>query len=194
MSIKEVIKKESFELKNWKRPFESVAFIVLSVLIFQQLVYLIINIINFKKSGWFSTANFATSNLQGFVSRIVGIDSSKVLFMIFGILAWLFYYFALYMLVFRYAEKHNLAKWVWTLFVAFGPTLIFIPPYIFFIVYAYRIYFVRFFKRIKQEFNEFDYNKPLEEDSEITNTDIKKSKKESEETTVENHEVEKSDN
>jgi len=80
------------------------------------------------------------------------------------------------MLVYKYAEKHNLAKWVWTLFVTFGPTLVFIPPYIFFIIYANRVYFARFFKRVKQEFGEFNINEFEKTENKPNELENKKSK------------------
>jgi hypothetical protein len=66
--------------------------------------------------------------------------------------------------VWNYARKRNLAKWTWTLFVVFGPTILLIPPYIFFVAYAYRTYLVRFFKKVVSEFKEYNPDEPLKED------------------------------
>jgi hypothetical protein len=154
MGVKEIIKSEKDELKSFNRPYEPVAFIVLAVLIFQQLVFLVKNLVDFSNLGWFSTANFASANLQGFVSRIVGIDSTSILFIILGIIAWLAYYFVLYLLVWKFAKTQKLAKWTWTLFVAFGPTIFLAPPYIWFILYVFRDYIMGFFKKIVVDFKE----------------------------------------
>ncbi|MBN2833371.1 MAG: hypothetical protein JXR48_00235 [Candidatus Delongbacteria bacterium] len=156
MGVKEIIKSEKDELQNFNRPYEPVAFIVLAVLIFQQLVFLVKNLIDFADLGWFSTASFASANLQGFVSRIVGINSTSVLFIILGIIAWLAYYVVLYLLVWKFAKTQKLAKWTWTLFVAFGPTIFLAPPFIWFILYVYRDYIIRFFKKVVNDFKEKD--------------------------------------
>lgn len=137
MSVNEILKNEKEDLKSFKKVYESVSFLILMVLIFQQITFLIINLINFSKSGWFSTNNFATANLQAFVSRIVGINSSSTVFIILGILAWVFYYFLVYLLVWNFCNKQGHAKWTWTLFVTFGPTIFLAPAYIWYILYIF---------------------------------------------------------
>lgn len=166
MGLKEAIENERKELQSVKRPYETVAFIIFAVLVFQQLFFLVKNFIDFLNNGFFSTTFMVNANLQNFVTRIVTIDSSKWLFVILGIAAWVLYYFALYLLVWNYSRKHNLAKWTWTLFVAFGPTIFLAPAYIWFVIYAYRFYLVRFAKRVVSEFKSFDPNHKFAEEEE----------------------------
>ena len=164
MGVKEVLKKEENDLLKFKKVYESIAFLTLVVLIFQQLFYLVVNIINFADLGWFSVNNFATANLQAFVGRIVNINSGSVVFMIFGILAWFVYYFLLYFLVWRFANKQKMAKWTWTLFVAFGPTLFFIPAYVWFILYSFRKPIIGVIKKIAVEYKEHNVEDDVEEE------------------------------
>jgi len=176
MGFKQVLKKEAASLKSFKKVYETVAFLALAVLIFQQLFYLVVNIINFSRLGFFSVNNFCTSNLQGFVARIVGINNTSVVFMILGILAWFVYYFFLYLLVFRFAQKQKMAKWTWTLFVAFGPTILFVPSYIWFILFAFRKPLMIVMRKILAEFNETE----ILEDEEIEEEEIVEEDKEEE--------------
>ena len=152
MSFKDNFSKEKTDLLKFKKAYETVAFFALMVLIFQQLFFLVVNIINYSKFGFFSTANFVSANLQAFVSRIVGINNTSVIFMIFGILAWLGYYALLYLVVFVPAHKRNMSKWTWTLYVAFGPTILFIPAYIWFILYLFRTPIINTVKKVVEEY------------------------------------------
>lgn len=151
MSLKERIKKETDNLKSFKKFYEMIAFIVLAVLIFQQLFFLVFNLIDFDKNKWFSTSNFATSNLQGFVTRIVGLDSKSVLVVIIAIVAWILYYVFLYFVVFKFSNNRGMSKWTWTLFVAFGPTIFLAPAYIWFILFAFRNEIYSIFKKMISE-------------------------------------------
>jgi heme/copper-type cytochrome/quinol oxidase subunit 2 len=165
MSLKETLKQESEELKNFKKVYETVAFFGLLILVFQQIFYLVVNLIN-STSNFFSTANFATANLQGFVSRIVNINSGNVIFIILGILAWLAYYVALYFLVWRFAEKREMSKWTWTLFVAFGATIFLAPAFIWFILFAFRYEIFNAYKKVVEDYKkgkEAPKQKELEE-------------------------------
>lgn len=168
MSFKEVFDKEVKDLKKVKRPYETAAFLLFAILLGQQLIFLfkalIELIFNINNVSFLSTTGWCTSNLMGFVSRIVFIDSSNWFYIIMGVLAYFLYYFLIYIFVWNYAKKHNLAKWTWTVFIVFGPTLILIPPYIFFVVYAYRSYFVRFAKKLSSEFKDYNPEQPLPED------------------------------
>ena len=152
MSLKETLKHESEDLKSLKKVYETIAFLALMVLVFQQLFYLVVNLINYGKNNFFSTANFASANLQGFVSRIVGINSNSVIFIILGILAWLAYYAALYFLVWRFAGKRDMSKWTWTLFVAFGPTIFLAPAFIWFILFAFRYEIFGVYKKVVEDY------------------------------------------
>ncbi len=169
MGFKEVIGKEKRELTNVKRPYETVAFILFSLLVFQQLFYWVRNLINFMKASnnWFSTANIIVGgNLQGFVVRIINVDSSKWMYVILGLLSYVLYYFLIYVFVWNYCGKRGLAKWTWTLFVVFGPTLVLVPAYVFFVIYVFRPYLARFAKKFVAEFKEFNPNQEFPEDVE----------------------------
>ena len=98
MSSGDSFNKEVNNLVKFKKVYESIACITLLILIFQQFAYLIVNIINFATGSFFSTANFANANLQGFISRIVNINSSSWIFAVLGILAWFGYYALLFFL------------------------------------------------------------------------------------------------
>jgi len=166
MSFKEVLDKEVKDLKKVKRPYETAAFLLFAILLVQQLIYLFKALIDviFNNVNFLTTNGWCTSNLMGFVARIVNLNSTNWFFIIMGILAYFLYYFLIYIFVWNYAKKHNLAKWTWTVFIVFGPTILFIPPYIFFVLYAYRSYFVRFVKKLTTEFKEYDAEQPLPED------------------------------
>ena len=169
MGLKEIIQQEKKDLKSAKRPYETVAFILFALLVYQQLFYWFINIIDFMKVGttWFSVANITTQgNLQGFVIRIISINISSWLWVILGFIAFLGYYVLIYFFVWNYCKKNNLAKWTWTLFVVFGPTIFLTPPFVWFAIYVFRPYIARFAKRIVFEFKEFDPNNVFEEEKE----------------------------
>ena len=89
MGFKETFQQEKKELSSVKRPYESVAFILFSLLVFQQLFYLFKNLIDFMKPTitWFSTGGITIGgNLQGFVTRIFGINPSSWLWVILGVI------------------------------------------------------------------------------------------------------------
>jgi hypothetical protein len=118
-------------------------------------------------NSWFSTANILTQgNLQTFILRIINIDSSKWVWVIFGLLAFIGYYVLIYFFVWNYCKKNNLAKWTWSLFVVFGPTIFLAPPFIWFAIYVFRPYIARFAKRVVVEFKEFDPNEEFPEEVE----------------------------
>jgi len=158
MGFKEEIDREKYALKSNKRPYETVSFIIFAILMLQQLFYLGRNLwLFFKNGAFFSTANITVvSRLQGFFNRIVNIDSSKWIFVIAAIAALAFYYFLIYIFVWNYLKKRNKAKWTWTLLVVFGPNIFFMPSYLFFAVYVFRVYFFRFLKSIVEEYKAFD--------------------------------------
>lgn len=180
MGIKEVLNEEIKDIKKVKRPYETAAFVLFAILLLQQVVYLGYYLIRLiaGKTTFLSTNGWCTSNLMNYVSRIVNLDSTNWFFIVLGIAAFALYYFLIYLFVWNYAKKNNLAKWTWTLFVVFGPTVFFIPPYIWFVIYAFRPYLARFVKRVVKEFKEFDPEKPMSEDlpdpdSEQKNEEIK---------------------
>lgn len=166
MGIKEVLNEEVKDLKKVKRPYETAAFVLFAILLLQQLIYLGYHMIRLVAGtvNFLSTTGWCTSNLMTFVSRIVGLNSTNWFYIILGILAYVLYYFLIYIFVWNYAKKNNLAKWTWTLFIVFGPTILFVPPYIWFVIYAFRPYLARFIKRVVKEFKEYDPEKPMPED------------------------------
>ena len=169
MGFKETFQQEKRDLKAVKRPYETVAFLLFALLLLQQLFYWVKNLIDFMKVGnsWFSTANILTQgNLQTFILRIINIDSSKWVWVIFGLLAFIGYYVLIYFFVWNYCKKNNLAKWTWSLFVVFGPTIFLAPPFIWFAIYVFRPYIARFAKRVVVEFKEFDPNEEFPEEVE----------------------------
>ena len=175
MSFKENFENEVKDLKSFKKFYETIAFFVFSILVVQQLFFLVVNLIDFKKNTWFSTNNFSTSNLQGYVNRIVGIDSSSVLVVIIAIIAWVLYYVFLYFVVFKFSSKRGMSKWTWTLFVAFGPTIFLAPAYIWFILFAYRYEIYSIFKKLVTEIGT-KYEKPDKKEAnkkEINKTETK---------------------
>lgn len=169
MSFKEKFEQERRELQSIKRPYESVAFLLFGLLVLQQLFWLFKNLIDFldPNQTWFSTGGIITAgNNMGFITRIYSVDNSKWIWVILGTLAYFGYYFLIYLLVWNYCKKNDLAKWTWTLFVVFGPGIILIPSYVFFVAYAFRPYLVRFFKKMYVEFTEFDPNQQFPEEIE----------------------------
>jgi len=169
MGFKEEIDREKYALKANKRPYETLSFIIFTILMIQQLFYLGRNLWLFlKNGGFFSTANITVvSRTQNFFNRIVNIDSSKWLYISLAILALAFYYFLVYVFVWNYLKKENKAKWTWTLFVVFGPTVFLAPSYVWFAIYAFRKYFFRFIKTVIEEYKAFDPKKLDEEDAKI---------------------------
>lgn len=165
MSLKDQFSKEKEAIINNKRPYETAAFIIFSVLIIQQLFFLFRAIIKFmdKANNFFSTANITiTTNNQGFFNRIVNIDSSSWMYVLLAIAALAFYYFLIYLFVWNYCRKRDLAKWTWTLIVVFGPGIFLIPAYIWYVAYVFRPYIFRFIKRGIEEYKAFNPDQELE--------------------------------
>jgi len=107
--------------------------------------------------GNFSTANITVvSNLQGFFNRYIFIDSTSGFYVTIAVILLLLYYYLIYRLVWKYCKKYGKAKWTWTLLVVFGPTIFFVPPYIFFAIYVFRQYFFRFIYSIVEEYKAFN--------------------------------------
>lgn len=66
------------------------------------------------------------------------------------------YYFLIYIFVWNYCKKRNLAKWTWTTLLVFGPGMLFIPAYMLYIIYIFREYIFKFIKTIIEEYKAFD--------------------------------------
>jgi hypothetical protein len=167
MGFKEELSKETKDLQNVKRPYESAAFILFAILIVQQLFFLFKNLFDFIKPAntWFSTANITnTTNNQAFFSRIINIDSSSWIYVILALVGLGLYYFLVYAFVWNYCRKRGLAKWTWTLFVVFGPGIFLAPAYIWYTIYVFRPYIFRFIKRGVEEYKAFNPNQVFKEE------------------------------
>ncbi len=165
MSFKEKFSNEAKDLRSFKKFYETIAFIVLAALILQQMFHLVWNLRNFVKNDWFTMNNVATANLQGFVGRTIGMDPTSTFWVIASIAAWVLYYVFMYFAVFNFASKRGMSKWTWTLFVLFGPNVIFAPAYIWFILFAYRYEIYAIFRKVVKEVGES--GEDLEEDVEV---------------------------
>lgn len=180
MGLKEEFNREQKDLLDVKRPYETAAFILFSLLFLQQLFYLGRNFIRFAFDNtvtFMSTANITVGgNLMTFVTRILNIDNTKWIYVLLGIGMWLLYYVLIYFFVWNYCKKRGLAKWTWTTFVAFGP-VIFAPPYIWFAIYVFRPYIMRFVKKAVVEFKEFDPNQEFPEELEEPEPVVKEESK-----------------
>ncbi len=168
MSFKQEFEKEKADLVHNKRPYETAAAIIFAVLMFQQIGFLLYRtveyLIDLFKAGvtpYFSCNGMTT---PAFFARIIGIDSSAVIVVILAIAALALWYFLIYVFVFRYLKRRGEAKWTWTTLILFGPTLLFMPPYIFFIIYVFRPYFFRFIKTIVEEYKAFDVKTKFKEE------------------------------
>jgi len=171
MSLKEVLQEERQDLQSIKRPYETAAFIIFMLLFIQQLAWL-------GKALWqfifdsttitfLSVANWCNANNQGWIARIVTIDSTKWVWVIAGLLGYVLYWAIIYFLVWDYCKRHGYAKWTWTTLVVFLPgNLLFMPAYMWFIVYVFRPYIMRFIKRAMVEYKQFDPNHKFEEELE----------------------------
>ncbi len=177
MGLKEEFNREQKELLESKRPYETAAFILFSLLFLQQLFYLGRNFIRFAFDStvtFMSTTNITVGgNLMTFVTRILNIDSTKWIYVLLAIGMWLLYYVLIYYFVWNYCKKRGLAKWTWTTFVVFGPAIFLAPPYIWFVIYVFRPYIMRFIKKAVVEFREFDPNKEFPEEGEDYQSKVK---------------------
>jgi len=176
MGFSEEFKKESQALKDVKRPYETAAFLIFAIMLFQQLAYWVIRILKFNKDindaagTWSPNFNTNLPTTPAFVIRIIQVDATKWFYVLLGLIGLVLWYFLIYLFVWNYCKKRNLAKWTWTVLIAFLPVnILFIPAYILYAVYVFRPYFFRFIKRIVEEYKAYDPSKPfaeeLEEDS-----------------------------
>lgn len=161
MGFRDDLEREKYSLMSSRRPYETAAFIIFALLFTQQLFYLGRNLFIFiKDGGFFSTTNITNvGNLQAFFNRTVFVDSSKISWVFLAVLLLALYYFLIYIFVWRYCKKRNLAKWTWTTLVVFGPGMFFMPAYMFYILYIFREYIFRFIKTIIEEYKAFDPKK-----------------------------------
>ncbi len=175
MGLKENIDKEKRSLMSARRPYETAAFIIFSLLFLQQMFYLIRSLYKFIKDGGFFVATNITgvANLQAFFNRTLFVDSSKWTWVILAIGLLVLYYFLIYIFVWRYCKKRNLAKWTWTTLVVFGPGLFFMPAYMFYIIYVFREYIFKFIKTVVEEYKAFDPKEMASKEALITKEEEK---------------------
>lgn len=171
MSFKEVVQRERADLQGVKRPYETAAFILFALLFFQQVAWLAKALFQFIFDAttitWLSTANWCNAQNQGFIARIVNVDNSAWMWVIAGLAAWVLYYVLIYFLVWDYCKRHGYAKWTWTTLVVFLPVnIIFMPAYMWYVVYVFRPYIMRFIKRGVEEYKSFDPNLQFKEEIE----------------------------
>jgi hypothetical protein len=171
MGFKEQFQQEKKDLQNVKRPYETAAFLIFAVMLFQQLFYWVLRLIqhfkNIKAAAGAWNPNFGTNlpTTPAFVIRIIQIDSTKWLWIVAGFLALALWYFLIYLFVWNYCKKRGLAKWTWTVLITFLPTTLFlVPVYIWYAIYVFRPHIMRFIKRSVVEFKEFDPEAPFPED------------------------------
>lgn len=170
MGFKEILDEERKDLQAVKRPYETAAFILFAVLFLQQAYFIIKEITDLMFNNGFSVWNFrVVENLSNFVPRIAATFTNDWIIVIVALLLYAVYWGLIYLLVWNYCRKNGLAKWTWTLMVAYGPALFFIPSFVWFAIYAYRKYIIRFIKRVVVEYKEFDPNHvfPEEETMEV---------------------------
>lgn len=168
MSLKDKIQTEKEDLIQNKRPYETAAFMIFSVLMIQQVFFLLRAVFQFMKKSniFFNSANITNvANNQNFFNRIVGIDSTSWLYVLLAIAALGFYYFLMYLFVWNYCKKRGQAKWTWTLIVVFGPTMFLAPAYIWYVIYVFRPYIFRFLKKGYVEFKSFKPDQKFEEEN-----------------------------
>ncbi len=173
MGFSEELKKESQALKAVKRPYETAAFLIFAIMLFQQLAYWLLRINDFRKdikaAAGLWNPSFVTNlpTTPAFVVRIIQIDPTKWLYVLLGLIGLAVWYFLIYLFVWNYCKKRNLAKWTWTVLIAFLPVnILFIPAYILYAVYVFRPYFFRFIKRIVEEYKAYDPSIPFQEEEE----------------------------
>lgn len=184
MNLKEEFNKEKNSLVNAKRPYETAAFLIFAIFLVQQAFYIFINFIDyFKRIGdrndWVNLGNTTypvnfsfsssgtTPNIPLFVSRVLGVDSSKFFWIFMSLLFLALWYFLIYLFVWNYSRKHGYAKWTWTALIAFGPASIFlVPTYLIYAIYVFRPYVFRFIRKGVDEYKKFSPDYKFSEDLE----------------------------
>jgi len=158
---KRVGKMKISEVKaDQKRPYEYVAFVLFLILFVQQIALIFIRFIQYldrpAATRFYSTASLTT---PGFFSRIIGLGSDSLLYVLLAFLALAFYYALIYILVYRYCDRHDYAKWTWTLLVVFGSSIFFMAPYYFYAAFVFRPYLMRMIKGLVDEYQAIDVDK-----------------------------------
>lgn len=175
------INDEKNDLLNVKRPFETAAFLIFGIFFVQQVFYIIVNFIQYlgrigDRNDWVAgggatySVNFTfgnTPNIPAFVVRVLNIDSSKFIWVLAAFLFLAVWYFLIWLLVWNYCRKNNLAKWTWTALIAFGPaTILLVPTYLIYAIYVFRPYVFRFIRKGVKEYKLYNENYKFKEDQE----------------------------
>jgi len=166
MGVKDVLTREKDELVAVRRPYETAAFIIFALLMFQELFYLIRGIVNFFKNGFYNTGNIGMiAQNQGFIRRFIQLDSTKLMIVLIAMLLVLLYYALIWLLVWNYCRKQGLPKWTWTTIVVFGPaSILLVPTYLIFALYAFRPYVFRFIRKGVDEYKRYGNNHVFKEE------------------------------
>lgn len=175
MSFKDVWNEERQDLQSVKRPYETAAFLLFALMFLQQIAWLLLQLYKFLFDDtftWLSTSNWLSANYQGWINRIINYDSDNWLFILIGLAGFVLYYLVVYVLVWNYCKRHNLAKWTWTFLVVYVPfTLFFAPTVVWFAIYVFRPYLMRFAKRAYVEFQSFHPDTAFPEEVEAPEQD-----------------------
>jgi hypothetical protein len=189
MGIKEDLLKEKEELLNIKKPYETAAALLFGIFFIQQIFYILINIFDYFKrigirndfvdnGGATYAVNFSfsskvtTPNMPAFVLRVLGVDSSKFIWILASFVFLALWYGLIYLLVWNYLRKRGLAKWTWSALIAFGPTsILLVPTYLIYAIYVFRPYVFRFIRRGVDEYQKYGKDYTFKEETEEYNHD-----------------------
>ena len=176
MSLKEKLNEEKDQLLSVKKPYETAAFLIFGIFFVQQLFYILINLIDyFQRIGdrnaqvdagnptyavnFSFASNGVTPNIPVFVGRILAVDPSKFFWIFLSFLFLVLWYFLIWLFVWNYCRKRNLAKWTWTALIAFGPAnILLVPTYLIYAIYVFRPYVFRFIRRGVDEYHKYNQN------------------------------------
>jgi hypothetical protein len=109
----------------------------------------------------------SVTNLPLYVNRIINVDSTSWFYVGLSFLFLILWYFLIWLLVWNYCKKRNLAKWTWTTLIIFGPaTILWVPTYLWFAIYVFRPYVFRFIRRGVDEYSKYNENHVFKEEVE----------------------------
>lgn len=181
MGIKEIVREEKKDLLNVKRPYETAAFLLFSVFFIQQMFYLFLRFIQYFKdvkvmkdavalgaTAWKVAFRYTSvTNLPLFVGRIINVDNTSWFYVGLSFIFLILWYFLIWLLIWNYCKKRNLAKWTWSTLILFGPAnVFFVPIYLWFAIYVFRPYLFRFVRRGVDEYQKYNENHVFKEDVE----------------------------
>lgn len=183
MSVKDIISEEKKDLLKVKRPYETAAFLIFSIMFVRQMFFWVINLIKFIGASTFFSTNLPTT--PAFVIQLINLNSTKWIWVIVGFLGLVLWYFLIYLFVWNYCRVKGYAKWTWTALIAFLPTTLFlVPVYIWYAIYVFRPYIMRFIKKAVEEYKAFDPNAKFPEEVDSPVEVVEDIKEENSEETV----------